>query len=143
MRWKIERGASSEPSARPIISPKWIACALARGSVPGRPRQTGQVRVLGGSPKDSAQPQNIFVFVASWTWISRPMTGSNSLIAAPAPRRRVPSKPIACSSANAASRMRFSLNAGPASWKPTGRPSLSPLGIEIAGIPASDIGTVQ
>ena len=38
---------------------------------------------------------------------------------------------------------RFSLNAGPASWKPVGRPSERPLGIEIAGIPASDIGTVQ
>src|SRR5689334_4970197 len=54
-----------------------------------------------------------------------------------------PSKPIACSSAKAASRMRFSLKAGPAIWKPTGRPSLSPLGIEIAGMPASDMGTVQ
>ena len=40
------------------------------------PRQTGQVRVFGGSPNDSSQPQNIFVRVASWTWISRPMTGS-------------------------------------------------------------------
>ena len=58
-------------------------------------------------------------------------------------RPALASKPIARSSANAASRMRFSLNAGPASWKPTGSPSLSPLGIEIAGIPASDIGTVQ
>ena len=53
------------------------------------------------------------------------------------------SKPIACSSAKAASSSAFSLNAGPASWRPTGSPSLSPLGIEIAGIPASDIGTVQ
>ena len=41
---------------------------------------------------------------------------------------------------------RFSLNAGPASWKPTGKAvarRASPHGIEIAGIPASDIGTVQ
>ena len=38
---------------------------------------------------------------------------------------------------------RFSLNAGPASWKPTGSPSDRPDGIETAGIPASDIGTVQ
>ena len=58
-------------------------------------------------------------------------------------RAALPSNPIACSSANAASSSRLSLNAGPASWKPTGRPSLSPHGIEIAGIPASDIGTVQ
>ena len=76
MRWKIERGASSQPSASPIISPKWIARALTTGSAPGRPRQTGQVCVFGGSPNDSSQPQNIFVAVASWTWISSPMTGS-------------------------------------------------------------------
>ena len=76
MRWKIERGAISQPSAIPIISPYGIACALATGSVPGSPRQTGQVRVLGSSPKLSSQPQNIFVRVLSWTWISRPMTGS-------------------------------------------------------------------
>src|ERR1700760_2516014 len=53
------------------------------------------------------------------------------------------SKPIAPSRAWAASSIRFSLNAGPASWNPTGSPSLSPDGIEIAGIPASGIGTVQ
>jgi hypothetical protein len=47
-----------------------------RGQLAGRPRQTSQVCVLGGSPKDSSQPQNIFVRVLSWTWISRPMTGS-------------------------------------------------------------------
>jgi hypothetical protein len=49
---------------------------LATGSEPGRPRHTSQVYVLGGAPKDSSQPQNIFVRVLSWTWISRPMTGS-------------------------------------------------------------------
>ena len=54
-----------------------------------------------------------------------------------------PSKPIACSSAWAASRMRFSLNAGPASWNAVGNPSARPFGIEIAGMPASGIGTVQ
>ncbi len=56
--------------------PNSIARSLATGSVPGRPRQTGHVRVFGGSPNDSPQPQNIFVFVCSWTWISRPMTAS-------------------------------------------------------------------
>ena len=76
MRWKIERGAISQPSAMPIMIPKCTAWALVTGSVPGRPRQTGQVRVLGSSPKLSSQPQNIFVRVLSWTWISRPMTGS-------------------------------------------------------------------
>src|SRR3954452_20942065 len=128
-----------------------MASALATGRLPGRPRQTGQVCVLGGSPKLSVQPQNILVTVASWTWISRPMTVSYS-VAAPLvvisvlivyALPRVASKPIACSSACAASRIRFSLNAGPAIWKPTGRSSLSPLGIEIAGRPASEIGTVN
>src|SRR3954466_14651363 len=61
-----------------MSSPKWIASALTAGSVPGRPRQTGQVRVFGGSPNDSSHEQNIFVRVLSWTWISRPMTGSYS-----------------------------------------------------------------
>ena len=60
----------------PIISPKCTAWAFATGRLPGRPRQTGQVCVFGGSPKDSSQPQNIFVRVFSCTWISRPITGS-------------------------------------------------------------------
>src|SRR3954453_21839901 len=38
----------------------------------------GHVCVLGGSPNVSSQAQNIFVRVPSWTWISRPMTGSKS-----------------------------------------------------------------
>src|SRR3954451_6667683 len=60
-----------------------------------------------------------------------------------AAHRGTPSKPISRSSAYAASKIRFSLNAGPASCTPTGRPSDSPPGIEIAGMPASDIGTVS
>ena len=52
-------------------------------------------------------------------------------------------KSIARSSACAASSSAFSLNAGPASWKPTGSPSESPLGIEMPGSPASDIGTAR
>jgi hypothetical protein len=76
LRWKIDRGAISQLNARPIVRPYWTAWALSTGSAPGRPRQVGQVRVLGGSPKPTSQPQNIFVRVESWTWISRPMTGS-------------------------------------------------------------------
>jgi hypothetical protein len=76
LRWKTERGARSHSSASPIVSTLRIACSFATGSAPGSARQTGQVRVLGSSPNDSSQPQNIFVRVASWTWISRPMTGS-------------------------------------------------------------------
>src|SRR5437667_10339796 len=49
-----------------------------------------QVRVFGGSPKVSSQPQNIFVRVESWTWISRPMTGSYvTSVMRSAPRGRV------------------------------------------------------
>ena len=63
------------------------------GSVPGWPRQTGQVWTFGSSPKESSQPQNIFVFVESWTWISSPITGSQSVaVTSPPPvhRRRRP-----------------------------------------------------
>src|SRR3954451_5980326 len=58
-----------------------MASAWVTGSAPGRPRHVGQQRVLGSSPKLSSQPQNILVRVLSWTWISRPMTGSKSVIA--------------------------------------------------------------
>jgi hypothetical protein len=34
------------------------------------------VLVLIGAPNDSGQEQNIFVRVASWTWISSPITAS-------------------------------------------------------------------
>src|SRR5262245_42804318 len=53
------------------------------GSVPGCPRQTGQVCTFGSSPKESSQPQNIFVLVESWTWIPSPITGSYSATGRP------------------------------------------------------------
>ena len=43
---------------------------------PGRPRQTGQTLVLGGSPNAVEQPQNILLFVDSSTCTSSPSTGS-------------------------------------------------------------------
>jgi hypothetical protein len=52
------------------------AASLATGSEPGRPRQTGQVWVLGSAPNVVEQPQNIFEAVPSSTWVSRPITGS-------------------------------------------------------------------
>ena len=55
-----------------------IAFSLTTGSAPGRPRQTGQVWVFGSAPNAVAQPQNILLAVPSSTWVSRPMTGSNS-----------------------------------------------------------------
>src|SRR6266852_5464874 len=60
-------------AARMAIS---TARLLRTGNVPGRPRQTGHTLEFGGSPKRVEQPQKIFVLVASWTWTSRPMTGS-------------------------------------------------------------------
>src|SRR5271163_1836073 len=68
------------------MRPRCTARALATGRLPGSPRQTGHVCVLGGSPKDSSQPQNILVAVASCTWISRPITGSRSSSGRIAPR---------------------------------------------------------
>src|SRR3954451_2951269 len=73
----------SQPSAIAIMSPKCTASAFVTGSVPGWPRQIGQVWTFGSSPKDSSQPQNIFVRVRSCTWISSPITGSQSAITNP------------------------------------------------------------
>src|SRR6266550_3341562 len=56
-----------------------IACLFATGNAPGCARQTGHVRVFGSSSAPTAQPQNIFLRVFSWTWISRPMTASHWL----------------------------------------------------------------
>src|SRR5262249_25638195 len=46
------------------------------GSAPGRPRQTGQTFVFGGSPKRVEQEQKILLLVSNWTCTSSPMTGS-------------------------------------------------------------------
>src|SRR5271156_1314887 len=46
------------------------------GSAPGRPRQTGQILVLGAAPNFAEQPQKALVRVSSCTWTSSPMTGS-------------------------------------------------------------------
>src|SRR5882672_11219811 len=46
------------------------------GSVPGRPRQIGQVLLFGASPKRLEHAQKIFELVRSWTCTSNPITGS-------------------------------------------------------------------
>src|SRR5215469_5987499 len=46
------------------------------GSVPGKPRQTGQTLEFGGSPNRVEQPQKILVLVSNCAWTSRPITGS-------------------------------------------------------------------
>src|SRR5436190_23026244 len=58
-----------------------IAALFATGRLPGRPRQTGQVWVLGSAPNAVGQPQNIFVRVPSSTCVSSPITGSYRAIA--------------------------------------------------------------
>src|SRR4030095_5852158 len=58
-----------------------IARLFGTGSVPGCARQTGHVREFSGAKYSSSQRQNIFVRVFRWTWISRPMTGSQALVA--------------------------------------------------------------
>ncbi len=68
----------SQCSARPIRIVDSIAVAFTTGSAPGRPRQTGQVWVLGSAPNSVAQPQNILLAVPSSTCVSSPITGSNS-----------------------------------------------------------------
>jgi hypothetical protein len=40
--------------------------------------QTGQMWVLGSAPYSLGQLQKAFVLVSSWTWVSMPMTASNS-----------------------------------------------------------------
>ena len=68
----------SQCRARPIRIVDSMASALITGSAPGRPRQTGQVWVLGSAPNVVSQPQNILLAVPSSTCVSRPMTGSYS-----------------------------------------------------------------
>src|SRR4029077_18530393 len=53
------------------------ACRLTTGSDPGRPRQVGQVCVLGSAPNSVGQPQNILEAVLSSTCTSSPSAGSN------------------------------------------------------------------
>src|ERR1700683_3056767 len=46
------------------------------GRAPGRPRQTGQTFVFGGSPKRVEHEPKIFEAVSSCTWSSSLLTGS-------------------------------------------------------------------
>ncbi len=52
--------------ASPSRIPNSTASLFRTGSVPGRPRQTGQVFVLGERPKAVVHPQKIFEPVRSW-----------------------------------------------------------------------------
>ena len=81
MRAKRHHSAIEQLSASPIRIADSTAVRLTTGIAPGRPRQTGQVCVLGSAPKTVEQPQNIFDAVLSSTCTSRPITGSKASIA--------------------------------------------------------------
>src|SRR6185503_16624851 len=66
----------SDPHASPARMVLSTAARLMKGSVPGWPRQIGQVSECGGAPKRFSHRQNILVCVESWTCTSRPITGS-------------------------------------------------------------------
>ncbi len=72
-----------QPSARPSFTVHSIAVRFGTGNEPGMARQTGHVRVFGGSPQTFSQRQNIFVRVFSWTWISSPITGCQLTLRGP------------------------------------------------------------
>ena len=46
------------------------------GSVPGRARSTAHAWVLGSAPKAVLARLKILLLVASWAWVSKPMTTS-------------------------------------------------------------------
>jgi hypothetical protein len=46
------------------------------GSVPGRARSTAQAWVLGSAPKAVGARLKILLLVASWAWVSKPITTS-------------------------------------------------------------------
>ncbi len=56
-------------------APSVTAWRFRTGSVPGKPRQTGQVAELAGAPTVTGQAQKILERVWSWAWTSSPMTG--------------------------------------------------------------------
>src|SRR5258708_15128768 len=101
------------------------------GSVPGRPRQTGQTLEFGESPKRVEQPQKIFVLVRSWTWTSRPMTGSYLARS---------SGEMAESVANfvMAKEIKYSRGAGEDALLPVGRESRGRANVEILRASLSD-----
>ncbi len=63
-----------QAGAAPKRTANSTTCSLSTGNEPGRPRQTGQMLVLGSSPNMFGQPQNNLVAVASSTCTSRPHT---------------------------------------------------------------------
>ena len=54
---------------------------MSTGSTPGSPRSMAQAWVLGAAPKAVGAPEKILDWVASWVWISSPMTVSHCMVA--------------------------------------------------------------
>ena len=67
MRWNSEWAVISQFNASPSITVHSMARAFGTGRAPGRPRQVGQMLVLGSEPKSTAHPQNILELVESST----------------------------------------------------------------------------
>src|SRR5690349_13595785 len=74
-------GGISQLSASPTIIPNWIACSLTTGSVPGKPNDNASTAVFGGAStlSTTGQALNILLSVNNSAWISKPMTGFQSL----------------------------------------------------------------
>src|SRR5579864_8789346 len=72
----MEVSLMRQPSAIAARTAKSTALRFSTGRAPGRPRQTGQTLVFGGSPKRVEHEQKILLTVKSWTCTSSPMTGS-------------------------------------------------------------------
>jgi len=69
-------GAMWEPRASPNLIAQATASRFITGSVPGRARSTALACVLGSAPKAVGARLKIFDCVASWAWVSKPMTTS-------------------------------------------------------------------
>src|SRR5271168_1489870 len=72
----MERSRTSHLMAVAASTANSTARLFSTGSAPGRPRQTGQILVLGAAPNFAEKPQKALVRVSSCTWTSRPMMGS-------------------------------------------------------------------
>jgi len=79
LRANTERRATAASIAVPNRTAMRTASALSTGSTPGMPRSISQAWVLGPAPNAVAAPEKIFERVASWAWISSPITVSHSI----------------------------------------------------------------
>ena len=128
-----------------------MAFSLATGRAPGRPRQTAQVCVFGSAPNSVEQPQNIFDAVPSSTCVSSPMTGSYArqhvLVGHAHRQLRHAARATAFGGGLEGGGDAVAAVVGHAPGamicSPTGSPSDSPHGTEIAGVPASEAGSVH